>query len=74
MKTPELKECPFCLSSARFIFEHSLGYVYVECTRCGAKTLLYHVSSDDKNTYLDKLFACIEAAALKWNARRGTER
>ena len=71
MKTPELKECPFCLSSARFAYLPSLGHVEVKCTHCGARTPLYHVNCDDENTYLNKLFACIEAAALKWNTRRG---
>lgn len=70
MKTPELRDCPFCYGSARLKYFNLLGQVEVECTQCGARTPLYRVNCGDENKYLNELFACIEAAALRWNTRR----
>lgn len=69
MKLPELKRCPFCASSARFMFQRGIDSVHVECIHCRARAQGFCVRMDEEK-FIDSMNDCIEAAANAWNVRR----
>lgn len=67
----ELKPCPFCGSKANLIMKQKSKdfLLYVECSKCRARTNGYYPIVSDEKKAFDSLMDVKQIVINKWNNR-----